>query len=59
MILFEALIGQSLFAVAVPESLTLLGFGIGLIGATALLRRVLKRRDERAGQKIEASGKTN
>ena len=32
---------------APSESVALLMFGIGLIGATAMLRRILKRRDER------------
>ena len=59
MILLETSIGYSVFAVTVPESLTLLGFGIGLIGATALLRRVLKRRDQRAEQKVVTAAKTN
>ena len=36
-----------LFLVAVPESLTVLAFGIGLFSATAGLRWVLKRRDEK------------
>jgi hypothetical protein len=36
---------------AVPESLTVLAFGIGLIGATAGLRWVLKRRDEKLEDK--------
>lgn len=34
-----------LFLAAVPESLLVLAFGVGLVGATAGLRWVLKRRD--------------
>lgn len=40
-----------LFLFAVPESLTVLAFGIGLVGATAGLRWVLKRRDEKLEDK--------
>ena len=43
-ILIEISSGNLLFA-GVPESLTLLAFGVGLIGATAGLRRIFKRQD--------------
>lgn len=36
-----------LFSIVVPESLTLLVSGVGLIGATVVLRRIFKRRDEK------------
>jgi hypothetical protein len=35
-----------LFSIAVPESLTLLVSGMGLIGATVVLRRIFKRHDK-------------
>lgn len=44
-LLIEITSGNLLFA-GVPESLTLLAFGVSLIGATAGLRRFLKRQDE-------------
>ena len=42
---------EHLFLFAVPESLSVLAFGIGLVGATAGLRWVLKRRDEKLEDK--------
>lgn len=48
--LFEAS-QEILFLTAVPESLIVLAFGVGLVGATAGLRWVLKRRDEKIEDK--------
>ena len=49
--LFEFSKGFWLLAV-VPESITLLVSGVGLVGATMILRRVFKRRDEKTEEKI-------
>ena len=50
MIVIEYLInasnGNLLFSIIPAEPLALLAFGIGLIGATAGLRKILKHRDE-------------
>lgn len=43
-LLYEFSIGNFILN-GVPESLTLLAFGVGLVGMTAGLRRFFKRRD--------------
>lgn len=45
-ILIENLNGFLMLGVP-SESIALLMFGVGLVGVTAAMRRVLKRRDER------------
>ena len=45
----EVLYGY-LLSVLVPESLALLVSSVGLIGATVVLRRFLKRRDGKTGE---------
>jgi hypothetical protein len=47
--------GNWLFSVIPAEPLALLAFGIGLIGATAGLRRILKLRDDMKANDIEES----
>jgi hypothetical protein len=41
----------NLLLVVVPEALSVLAFGLGLVGATAGLRWVLRRRDEKFDEK--------
>lgn len=47
LVLFEMANGFFLFN-GVPESLALLASGVGLVGATVVLRRLFKRHDEKS-----------
>lgn len=55
--LIDASNGNLLFGTVVPEPLALLVFGVGLVGATVGLRKILRRHDAEKANVIVKSEK--